>query len=194
MYPQLYRLKRSVFLLIVPCVLILGLSLSACGTNVGTGGPLSSTAPTATPSRAASTPTRTPGGASPTATPNAATGQNTSYGCPSSTVITTPPAAATVVLKQSRNRATVTVHKGETVEVDLSSGLSWHGPLQLAQNLLEMQSPSGYVYPAAKMCVWRFVALASGVVDLSFTGKPVCGAGHACPMYIVAVQFTIEIQ
>ncbi len=194
MCQQICRLKRYVFLLVVPCALILGLSLAACGTNVGAGGPLSSATPTATPARTTSTPTRAPGGASPTATSNATAGQNTSYGCPGSAVLTTPPPAATVVLKQSRNRATVIVRKGETVEVDLSSGLSWRGPLQFAQNLLEMQSPSGYVYPAAKICVWRFVALASGVVDLSFTGKPICGAGRACPMYIVAVQFTVEIQ
>ena len=194
MQKQVYHARRYLFLLAIPCVLILILALSACGTNVGAGGPPSSAASTSTPSQTPASPTNTSTGASPTATTNAVQAQNTNDGCPNSAVITTPPPAAAVILKEAKNRATVTAQQGQTIEVDLPSTMKWQGPLFLAQNLLTMQSPSGYAFPATRSCVWRFVATASGVANLSFTGRPICQKAHACPMYIVAIQFTVEIK
>lgn len=191
---QMYRAKRSLFLLVVSCALIL--ALAGCGTNAGAGSPASAATSTATPSQtitASASPTGVGAQTSPTATVSTAQGQSANDGCPGNRVITAPLPAAAVVLKQARNRATVSVQKGETVEVDLSFGLTWHGPLQSTQNLLEMQVP-GYAYPAARVCVWRFTALRSGTANLSFTGTPICRTVHACPMYVVAVQFTVEIK
>jgi hypothetical protein len=151
---------------------VLVLALSACGTNTTTGA--------------------APGGNTPTAT--ATQSQANTNGCPNNTVVTTPPTAANVVLTNSNSGTTVNAKKGEIIEIDLPFGRTWQGPTSVSPNILSPQGPAGYAYPTAKACVWRFQVMGTGTVHLSFEGRPICKKGQACPMYVMAVPFTITIK
>ena len=174
-YPNRIQPRRS-WVLFGAFVLALVFVLAACGTNT-TGGSQSSVTPTATP-------TSTP-------TPNHLANAN---GCPNNTVVTTPPAPASVILTNKNSGNTVSISKGETVEVYLPFGMAWSGPANLSQNLLSMQSPAGYASSTANACVWRFVAVGTGTAQLAFVGRPICKKGQLCPMYIMAMPFTVEIK
>jgi|SRR5579883_1264269 len=154
--------------------LVLVFILAACGTNTTTGAPAGSGA--ATPS------------------PTATQGQASANGCPSGAVVTTPQTQAGLVLTSKNSGSTVTVSKGETIEVDLPLGHSWSGPANLSPNLLAMQTPAGYESSTAKACVWRFTATGTGVAHLAFAGRAICKKGQACPMYVMAVNFTLDIK
>ncbi|MEO7021365.1 MAG: hypothetical protein ABI234_14510 [Ktedonobacteraceae bacterium] len=165
----------------ITLLILLMFTLAACGTNVGNNG--------------STTTGSVPSGSTPAPSPTATHGlANTSTGCPNSATITTQPAAASVVLKNSGVNNTTTVKKGDTVEVDLPFGHNWAGPTNNPQGLLAMQDPSGYASPVDKVCVWRFVATNTGTTEISFTGRPICEKGQLCPAYIMAVSFTIEVQ
>lgn len=176
MHTRAEIVRRRSFLLIVPFVLACVLALSACGTNTTTG---------ATPG---STTT------APVATATATQGKANADGCPGNTVVTTPPAAATMVLTNSDSGTTVNAKKGDIIEVNLPFGHTWQGPTNVSQNLLTAQGPVGYAYPSAKACVWRFLASGTGTAHLDFAGRPICQKGQACPMYVMAVVLTLDIK
>lgn len=172
--------RGRLFILVVPLLLTFVLVLSACGTNT----------PTTTGAAPGTTATTT--GVSAT-TPTATPGQPTAEGCPSSTVVTTVP-AANVVLTNANSGNTVTAHKGDIIQVNLSFGHNWQGPMNLSPGLLTTQGPAGYSNASAKACTWRFLAASTGTVHLTFAGRPICKKNEACPMYIMAVPFTIVIK
>jgi hypothetical protein len=173
-------MSRRSLLYVIPFVLVLVLTLSACGTNAST---TTGTAP-------GSTATAPPA----TATATQSQSQAKTDGCPNSTVITTPPPSANIVLTNTNSGTTITAKKGDTIEVNLPFGHTWQGPTNLSQNLLTTQGPAGYAFPSGKACVWRFLASSTGTAHLSFEGRPICKQGQACPMYIMAVPFTVDIQ
>lgn len=169
-------MRRRSLILVVPFVLALVFALSACGTNTTTG---------ATPGSTAT---------APLATATATQSQATADGCPGNTVVTTPPAAANVVLTSADSGTTMNAKKGDVVEVNLPFGHTWQGPTNIPQNLLVAQGPAGYAYPSAKACVWRFLASGTGTAHLDFAGRPICKKGQACPMYVMAVVLTVNIK
>ncbi len=170
-YPNRIQPRRS-WMLFGAFVLALVFVLSACGTNTTSG------------SQSSFTPT-------PTSTPKHLANAN---GCPNNTVVTTPPAPASVILTNKNSGNTISVSKGETVEVHLPLGMAWSGPTNLSQELLTMQGPAGYADSATNACVWRFVAVGTGTAQLAFVGRPICKKGQLCPMYIMAMPFTVEIK
>jgi hypothetical protein len=150
-------------------VTLLAFVLAACGTNTGAGS----------------------GSKNPTpASPTAATSQT---GCPGSTVMTTPPSPANVVLKPANNSTTISAQVGDVVEVDLPYGQAWSGP-SVSQGSLSLQQPAGFALTPSKVCVWRFTAQSAGTAQLEFYGKAICETGHACPQYIVRLPFTISVK
>lgn len=169
--------RRKSLWLAISLLLLLTLTLAACGTNTSStgstpGGSTSKPAPTATPTQ----------------------GQANANGCPNNIVVTTQPSAANIVLKGTNSDTTVSAKKGDTIEIDLSFGKHWQGPTSNAQGLLTVQNPSGYAAPAAKACVWRFVASGTGTAHLTFSGRPICEKNQLCPQYVMAVEFTINIK
>jgi hypothetical protein len=175
MYMRVHRVRRRTLSFVLPLALAFVFALSACGTNTST---------TTGNSPSASKPT-------PPATQSQATNVN---GCPNNTVVTTPPTPANVTLSNSNSGNTVEVKKGDTIEVRLPFGHAWRGPITLSQNLLAMQTPAGYASSMAKACIWRFVATGTGIAHLSFNGRPICKKGQLCPMYVLAVPFTLDIK
>lgn len=159
-------------------VILLSLTIAACGNNQGTtvGSPGSALTPGVTPT--ATTATRT----------------STLSGCPDKTQVTTSPPAAALVLKNPNNTQPADVNKGGTVEIDLPFGSLWSGPTGASANLLTAQQPFGYASTQSKSCIWRFTATNTGTATLTFTGRPICVAGEACPQYVRAVSFLIAIK
>jgi hypothetical protein len=102
--------------------------------------------------------------------------------------------AATIILTSSNSNTTVNVKNGDTIEIDLPTGHTWSAPTIDPQNLLSKQGPDGSPLPSAKFCVWRYATTSTGTVNLSFVGRPICKKGELCPMYIMAVPFTIIIK
>ena len=190
---------RRWLLFVVPLILGLVLALSACGTNVSTTtGAAPSGSTTTTPGVTATSSgvnATTPGvtATAPGATATSTQSQARANGCPNDTVVTAPLPTANVVLTNANSGTTVKAKKGDTIEVKLSFGHIWQGPTDLSQDLLTAQGPAGYAYPSAKFCVWRFLAAGTGSAHLSFEGRPICKPTQACPMYIMAVPFTIDI-
>jgi hypothetical protein len=163
-------LRRKSLPAIILFFCLLSFAFVACGTNTGAGA------------------------SSPTPVPTATQGQASTSGCPDNILVTTPPPAANVVLKSSESNTTVSANKGDTIEVDLPFGHLWEGPTSVPSGLLSAQTPSGYAFSTTQICVWRFVAVSSGTVRLNFLGRPICKKGAACPMYILAIPFTIDIK
>jgi hypothetical protein len=89
--------------------------------------------------------------------------------------------------------STVTAHVADIIEVDLPFGQMWQGPASTPGNLT-LQQPAGYAQQASKVCVWQFTAQSSGTAQLTFTGRPICKKGEACPQYVMEIPFTIEIK
>jgi len=107
--------------------------------------------------------------------------------------MTTSPAPANVVLKQSDSSVTVTARVGNVVEVDLPFGQVWSGPTT-SQGTLQLQAPAGYALTASKVCVWRFTAQSAGTTALNFYGKAICQKGQMCPLYIMRLSYKVVVN
>lgn len=173
---NMQKMKRRSLPLAGALVLICVFLLASCGVNTNTG---------SSPNNGTTTPTPTP---------TATTGQATANGCPSSATVGTQQTPAGVTLTNKDSGSTISVNKGEIIEVHLPFGHLWSGPANLSQGLLTMQKPAGYESASAKACVWRFVAAGTGTVHFSFVGRPICKKGQLCPMYVMAVPFTVDIK
>lgn len=173
LYAEIMRRRSSIS--IIPFVLVLIFVLTACGTNTTTTG--------SAPDNTTATPVVT-----------ATQSQTTANGCPNNTVVSNPPAAANIVLTNANSGGTVNAKKGDVIEIKLPFGHIWQGPTNISQDLLTIQGPAGYASSSAKACIWRFVANGTGVAHLAFDGRPLCKKGQICPMYIMAVPFTIDIK
>lgn len=165
-------LQRRSFFMVVSLFIALALILAACGTPTGTGSGSTGSSP------------------SPTATAGSTNG--TANGCPSNTAVSSKP-TPNVAVSLKDTHSTVTAHVADIVEVDLPFGVMWGGPTS-SQGTLTLQQPAGYAWQANKVCVWRFTAQNTGTTQLTFTGRPICKKGEACPQYIMQVPFTIEVE
>lgn len=166
-------------ILLGSCLLLLALVLASCGASTGTG--------TSTGGNGAVGATAGVG-----SSPTPVKGYGTGYGCPSDAVVTsTSPAARIIQLKDTNT--VITVSNGATIEVQLPFGQKWLGPTSKQGPLVEQQ-PAGYASKNVNACVWRFVAKATGTAQLEFNGMALCQHSKACPMYIMAVPFTIKVQ
>src|SRR5437588_13129775 len=50
-------------------------------------------------------------------------------------------------------------------------GIAWKGPTT-PEEVLQLQSPSGYAWKPSNACIWRFVARGAGKVNLIFRALP----------------------
>jgi predicted small secreted protein len=163
-------MRHQSILFIVPIVLILAFVLAACGTNSGSG------------SGTGSTPTSAP-----------TTAKDTATGCPSTAVVTPPPATPNVTIRLTNSNGTIVAHNGDLIEVRLPFGQQWSLPTTTG-NVLQLQTPAGYAVSADKVCIWHFIAKSTGTATLSFSAKAICKPGQMCPLYIMRVPFTIDVK
>lgn len=170
-------MRKQAFVYISSLTLLaLALVLSACGGS------------SPAPGNPGSSPT-----SAPTAAPTPVKGYGTSHGCPSDMVVSTAPAQAKVVIKPANANSTITAHVGDVVEVRLPFGHKWGGPTSSLSNL-QLQPPAGYAWTADSVCIWRFNATGTGSTVLDFSNQPLCKAGQMCPMYILKLNFTVNVQ
>ncbi|HLX55643.1 MAG TPA: hypothetical protein VKR83_01320 [Ktedonobacteraceae bacterium] len=162
------NVQKRTWFLVGSFMTIMIFALAACGASVGSGS--TSTA----------------------STPVAHATSVSAYGCPGA-VMSTPPAPANVVLKQTESNSIIKAKVGDVIEVDLPFGQSWSGPTT-SQGELQLQTPAGYALPTAKVCVWRFTAQGTGTTQLEFYGRAICGKGALCPLYIRSLPFTLVIK
>lgn len=164
---RIHRASQKLLFSMISLAALLPFVLAACGL---TGGPQSGT-PTPTPTQ----------------------GYGTAHGCPSDTVVTPTPPAANVTIKLSDANATITVHVGDVIEVQLPFGLRWTGPA-ISGSGLQLQTPAGYASTATGMCIWRFHALRAGTTHLTFSARAICKPGQVCPQFVLAILFTIVVK
>ncbi len=157
--------------LTVSLAVALAFALAACGSSAGTG-------PGAKPS--------------PSPTYTTVKGYGTAYGCPSDAVVNPQPTAPNIVINMSQRNSIITAHAGNVIEVHLPFGEVWQGP-KASQGVLALQTPSGYALKDKGVCVWRFVAQGTGTTNLTFTGRAICKLGQFCPLYILALPFTVKV-
>ncbi len=146
----------------------LTLSLAACG--------------------ASSTTTLSGGNTSVTGTVTSATG------CPQPTQSITR-SAATVVVKAGSTNQTITLQKGQTLEVQLAFGRRWaYFPAPLTS--LTLQEPSGYGDVSVQSCIWRFTATQSGSNALTFDFSALCvtPTKDTCPQYEGQFRVNVTVQ
>jgi hypothetical protein len=157
--------------------IMLTLLLAACGGSAPNGSGGTASAPTATP-----TPVLVK-----------VQGYGTYNGCPSDLVIKSAPPKANVTIQQTNINDTVVAHNGDIVEVELPFGHKWTGPTD-TQGVLQLQQPAGYAWKSGNICVWRFVATGTGTETLNFSSQALCKRGQMCPMYIMAMSFTVDVK
>ena len=165
-------IRRQSIFFIIPLTLILAFVLASCGSNGGT-----------TTGAPGNTPTTTPTGVSTTA----------AHGCPGGIPANPPQGSATVIVQFKKSENTVTAHKGDVIEVRLPFGQVWSGPTT-SQGVLQLQTPYGYASTAAKACIWRFTAVGTGTVQLSYSGRALCPKDGMCAMYVLLARFTIDVK
>ena len=129
-------------------------------------------------------------GSAPTAT---VSGYGSAYGCPSDAVVTTPSSSANITIQPSQANSTVLAHTGDIIEIRLPFNSKWSGPTT-SQGILELQTPSGYASKTNSACIWRFVAMGTGTIELNYTRQALCKPGELCPQYIMNVPFTITVK
>ena len=193
------RVLISLGTLILLVVLIAGCGTASTGGN-STAGSSSTAAPNPTTAPTAPKPTATSTSPNPTTAPTAPTtttsptnGYGTTTGCPNNTVVTAAPTQANVIIQSSDINKTILAHNGDVIEIRLPFGHKWGGPVA-SQGILQLQPPAGYPWKANNMCIWRFVAQGTGNVQLNFTGQPLCKRGQMCPMFIMVVEFKIDVK
>jgi hypothetical protein len=172
-----FRVRHRAFWMTALLAVMLTLLLAACGGSTSPGGSGTTSVPTATP----------------TPTLIKVQGYGTDNGCPSDLVVKNAPAKADVIIQQTNVNDTIVAHNGDTVEVELPFGHKWTGPTD-SQGVLQLQQPAGYAWKSSNMCVWRFVAMGAGTQKLAFTSQALCKNGQMCPMYIMAMSFTVDVK
>lgn len=160
--------------LVIGCVLLLAL-LAACAPGASNTAS-SSNAPTATATTAAS-------------------GNAGLNGCPTES----PPADAgtkadVVVTFTGAEGQTVTLTKGQTLEVRLPAAMRWSLSTQGAANVLTPSATNGWYDAGLDNCVWRFVAANQGNATLAFGGVAVCKPKTECPAIAVAQDYDITVH
>jgi predicted small secreted protein len=166
---------RSYFA-IIPLVILFAFVLAACGSNPG------------------STTTGSGGDTTPTSSSTTTTGHATSvYGCPAGIVSNPPQGTPNVIVQPMIDHAVVSAHKGDLIEIRLPFGQQWASP-SMVHSILQLQTPSGYVSTANKACIWRFVATDSGTEQLNFFARAICLKGAVCPMYVMRIPVTIDVN
>ena len=165
-------LRNKMCWLIVLFITICAFVLAACGTRS------SSIATEPTPS--------------PIPTSGTVRGYGAAYGCPSDVVVSNAPAAANVTVRPDQGLTTVSIHKGDLLEVQMPFGVAWKGPTT-SQGVLQLQSPYGYVWKLSNACIWRFDARSTGTVELTFFGSALCKKTILCVPSVLNVAFTIKV-
>ncbi|WP_201380982.1 hypothetical protein [Ktedonobacter sp. SOSP1-85] len=170
-------LRRKPFLITIVLSLFLLLFLAGCGaTSSGTGGTGSGNS--------------NPGNGS----TKTVKGFGAENGCPSDAVLETRPSNPTVTVKPTQQDSTVTVHKGDVMEVQLPFGSRWAGPTK-SEGPLQMEMTAGFADQGAKVCVWRFSVQGTGHATLNFSKRALCnGKERVCAMYIMPYTFTVNAQ
>lgn len=173
-----FHVRRPSIWITALLTIMLTLVLAACGdstSSAGSGGTTS--APTATPTPALIK----------------VQGYGTDNGCPSDLVIKNAPSKANVTVLPANANDTIVAHNGDIVEVQLPFGHKWTGPTD-SQGVLQLQQPAGYAWKSGNICVWRFTATGTGTEKLAFSSQALCKTGQICPMYIMAVDFTVDVK
>lgn len=89
---------------------------------------------------------------------------------------------------------TVTLHKGQTLQVQLPATYRWRAAVTDAGAVLKQPSGNGWFDGSLKACVWQFTAIKSGSASLSFGGGPVCSSSSMCPQYAIEQSISITVQ
>ena len=171
------RKRHALWMMALPLIM-LTLLLAACGGSEspgGSGGTASGPAATPTPVLVK------------------VQGYGTDNGCPSDLVVKNAPPKAKVTIQQTNINDTVVAHNGDVVEVELPFGHKWTGPTN-TQGVLQLQQPAGYAWKSSNICVWRFVATGTGTETLNFSSQALCKHGQLCPMYVMAISFTVDVK
>ncbi len=181
------RAARTIWLLLAAgtVLLLAGCAPGAAAPGTQAASQTSSTAATIPP---AATATYT-GSPVPTTTPSSGSAQT---GCPEATqaVKWSPPPTVVVTLPQSKPAQ---VKVGDTLEVALKWNQKWELVSQDA-SILRLDKPAGYGDSALQSCVWHFTALASGQVNMDFTGAPACTKDPRCVPAVKLVHLTIQVN
>ena len=167
--------RRARYAFATSAVLLLTLALGACG--------VSSTSTTGLGSSGAATPTATSGvrttGTS--AKPCPIVGTSVNLGSPA------------LVLTATSANHTGTAHVGDLIVVELPATSRW----QLAQAASASLQPAelqGVLDDSLNACVWSFRAQSVGASSLNFSGSAVCEGGQECPQFIIALDFTVNVE
>lgn len=113
-------------------------------------------------------------------------------GCPlaNQTVTWPPPVPAQLSPEKS---ATITIKKGQTVEVVLAFGHRWALITSPVDALLHLDAPAGYGDAALQSCIWHFTARQAGQTTLTYSLAPLCVAGYRCSGTETLVNLSITV-
>jgi hypothetical protein len=104
------------------------------------------------------------------------------------------PADITIGANGGQASSSITMQVGQTLQIQLSASYKWTAATTGPAGVLTAHPDNGWHDTANGTCVWQFTAAAKGQVTLSFTGRPICAAGVACPQIILLQQYTIAVD
>jgi hypothetical protein len=133
--------------------------------------------------------------ASSTAT-TGASGSSTRNGCPSQQAPAAASSAADVTVKQAGGESgkSVTLRKGQTLEILLPATYHWRlGTSNLGGTLTDVE-PEGWYDAAMQSCAWRFTGASVGTIPLDFGATPLCDPGKMCPALAFDVSYSVTVS
>ena len=164
-----------------PIVIVLALWLSACG-STPTPAASGNAAPTAT--------------AAPAVTGLPTTTKTLTNGCPIQTIPVDPQPPAQVIVNQPGGaKATpIMLSMGQSMEIHLSSAISWHLNLADPNQILTASGLAGWYNKTLTACIWRYNATKVGSATFTFTGTPLCQPGQVCSQVAIESDFEVTVQ
>lgn len=136
-----------------------------------------------------------PGSPTQTAT-TAASGTAGPNGCPSQSPPANAGTKADVVVNFAGGAQgkTVTLNKGQTLEVRLPSTMRWSLNVQGDASVLTASAGNGWYDASLNSCVWRFAAANQGNATLAFAGVMVCRPNSECSEIAVAQEYDVAVH
>jgi hypothetical protein len=119
--------------------------------------------------------------------------QTPAHWTPADVVLTGAPQVGSTATPGSGAPTTVTIERGQSLDLDMTSSIQWTLSTPPAAGVLATVQPAGWYNASIHACVWRFVAADTGSTLVGFTGVALCAPNAACARLTDPPRYRITV-